>query len=170
MRSLLPVTVGPASPVTPMRTFTIPNHFDAVCTVCMGVLLLLKGRSLMSPAEGQVAYYTMWTHAPNLNDAINALMQQGGRGVVNGGIDHVMHLLPTITHGWRGIQRGLPQSYLDLDTAAPGMGSGIWLGYQIRSLLASVTLRAELLSPPERAVVALGAVLAGVVTVRALRR
>lgn len=121
-------------------------------------------------ADGRVAYYTMWTHAPNLNHAIEALQQQEGRGVVKGGVDHVMHLLPAMTHGWRGIGRGLPQSYIDLETAAPGMGSGIWLGYQARSVLAPLTLRAEPLTSTERGVLTLGAVIAGVLTVRALRR
>lgn len=121
-------------------------------------------------ADGKVAYYTMWTHAPNLNGAIAALLHQGGRGVVNGGIDHVMHLLPSMTDGWKGIRRGLPQSYTDLETAAPGMGSGIWLGYQLRPVLAPLTLRSEPLPPAGRAGVTLGAVAAAILVIRALRR
>lgn len=121
-------------------------------------------------ADGQVAYYTMWTHAPNLNEAISALQQQGGRGVVKGGIDHVVHLFPTMTDGWKGIRRGLPQSYIDLETAAPGMGSGIWLGYQARPVLAPLTLRAKPLSANERGLLTLGAVVAGMFAIRALRR
>ena len=121
-------------------------------------------------ADGRVAYFTMWTHAPNLNEAIAALLEQGGRGVVNGGVDHVIHLLPSMTDGWKGIRRGLPQSYTDLETAAPGMGAGIWLGYQLRPLLAPVTLRSESLSPTGRAVVFLGAATLAIVAVRAIRR
>ncbi len=121
-------------------------------------------------ADGRVAYYTMWTHVPNLNAAIEALQQQGGRGVVNGGIDHVMHLLPSMTDGWKGIRRGLPQSYIDLETAAPGMASGIWLGYQLRPLLAPVTLRSEPLSPAVRGALTLSAVAAAVFAIRAMQR
>ena len=121
-------------------------------------------------ADSRVAYFNMWTYAPNLNEAIAALLHQGGRGVVEGGIDHVMHLLPAITDGWRGIRLGLPQSYVDLETAAPGMGSGIWLGYQARPALAPLTLRAEPLSPTGRGALILGAVAAGVLAVRTMRR
>jgi hypothetical protein len=121
-------------------------------------------------ADGRVAYLNMWTHAPNLNEAIAALLGQGGRGIVNGGIDHVMHLLPAMTDGWRGIRLGLPQSYTDLETAAPGMGSGIWLGYQLRPVLAPLTLRSEPLSPTGRAGIALGVVVAAILAIRALRR
>jgi hypothetical protein len=121
-------------------------------------------------ADGRVAYFNMWTHAPNLNEAIAALLGQGGRGIVNGGIDHVMHLLPAMTDGWRGIRLGLPQSYIDLETAAPGMGIGIWLGNQARPVLAPLTLRSEPLSPAGRAAITLGAATAAMVLIRELRR
>ncbi len=119
--------------------------------------------------DGRVAYFSMWTHAPNLHRAIEALMKQGGRGEVNGGIDHLVHVLPTITHGWRGIRRGLWQSYLDLETASPGMGSGLWLGYQLRPVLGPLTLRSKPLPRAVKGVIAAGALAATALTVRSLR-
>jgi hypothetical protein len=103
-------------------------------------------------AEGRVSYYGMWTNAPNLHQAIGALVDQEGRGVVNGGVDHVVHLLPSMTDGWRGISRGLPQSYDDLEAAVPGLGRSLEAGYRMRSLLAPVTLRAERLPRLARAI------------------
>lgn len=120
-------------------------------------------------ADGRVAYYSMWTHAPNLNEAIAKLRKQNDRGVVNGGIDHVVHMLPAFTDGWRGIRRGLPQSYVDLELAAPGMGAGLWLGYRLRPLIAPVTLRAEHFGPIGRVVMALVAATGTVVIARAIR-
>lgn len=121
-------------------------------------------------AEGRVAYYTMWTHAPNINEAIEALQARGNRGVVNDGIDHVVHMIPSLTDGWRGIRRGLPQSYLDLERAVPGMGSSLWLGYRLRPVLAPVTLRDKRLPPVGRGLVAIGAAALAIFAARALRR
>lgn len=111
-------------------------------------------------ADGRVAFFCMWTYAPSLHAAIEELMQRGGRGVVNGGIDHVVHLGPAMTDGWKGIRRGLPQSFTDLMTASPGTASGIWLGYQLRPVLAPLTLRAEPLPAPAKTALALGGALA----------
>lgn len=107
--------------------------------------------------DGRVAHYTMWTHVPTVHTAIRALMAQGGRGVVKGGIDRVPYLLPWMTDGWRGLRRGLPQSFTDLETAAPGMASSTWLGYQLRPLLAPLTLRATPLPAPVRIALAAAA-------------
>ncbi|MDQ4076426.1 MAG: hypothetical protein M3220_09295, partial [Chloroflexota bacterium] len=109
-------------------------------------------------ADGRVAFYNMWTYAPTLHKAIEALLRRGGHGVVQGGIDHIPYLLPAMTDGWRGLRRGLPQSFIDIETAAPLMGSSIWLGYQMRALLAPLTLRARPLPTPVKAGLALGAV------------
>lgn len=97
---------------------------------------------------GRVAFYNMWAHVPTLDLAIAALVGRGGHGVVNGGIDRRVHLLSSITDGWRGLRRGLPQSYLDMETAVPPQGSLTWLGYQLRPLLAPLTLRATPLPGP----------------------
>jgi hypothetical protein len=108
-------------------------------------------------ADGRVAFYNMWTHGPTLHEAITALLAQGRRGVVRGGIDHVPHLLASIADGWHGLRRGAPQSVIDLELAAPGMASGIWLGYQVRPLLAPVALRAKPLPTAAKVGLALGA-------------
>lgn len=108
-------------------------------------------------SDGRIAYYNMWTHVPSLHVALDALQQQGWRGRVKGGIDRVPHMAPWMTHGWRGIRRGLPQSFIDLETAAPGSASSTWLGYQLRTLLAPLTLRARPLPFPVRLILAVGA-------------
>lgn len=109
-------------------------------------------------ADGRVAYYNMWTHAPTLNNAIETLLAQNGRGVVRGaGVDRVPHLLPSMTDGWKGLRRGWPQSFVDMETATPGVATSTWLGYQLRPLLAPLTLRAEPLPAPVRIGLAVGA-------------
>jgi hypothetical protein len=102
-------------------------------------------------ADGRVAFYNMWTHAPTLHRALVELTAQGGRGIVGEGIHRAAHAGPALTDGWRGLRRGLPQSELDLETAVPGSGAAIWAGYRLRPLLAPLTLRAEPLSPPPAA-------------------
>lgn len=121
-------------------------------------------------AEGRVSFYNMWTHAPTLHEAIEELMEQGGRGVVKGGTHRTPHLLATITNGWRGLRRGLPQSFVELETSAPGMASGPWLGYQLRPLLAPFTLRAKPLPAPVKAGLTVGAAALLIIGARALFR
>src|SRR5688500_7084497 len=107
--------------------------------------------------EGKVAFYNMWTSAPALHEAIRRLTAQGGRGVVHGGVDHTPHLGPAAVAGWRAIQRGLPTSFLDLETAAPGSASATWLVSRLRPLLGPVALRAKPLPPTARRSLAVGA-------------
>jgi hypothetical protein len=110
--------------------------------------------------QGRVSFYNMWTHVPTLYTAIEDLLAQNGMGVVRGGIDHVTHLAPAMTTGWRAIRRGLPQSYIELETAAPTMGGSLWLGYQLRKVLAPITQREKPL--PGRAKTALAVAAIGV--------
>lgn len=110
-------------------------------------------------SDGRVAYYNLWTHAPTLGKALEALMAQGGRGTLQRGPDRTPHMLTGIVGGWRGLQRGLPQSYTDLETAVPGMGAGIALGHLARPLLAPVALRDR--PWPTGAKLAMGAAAAG---------
>lgn len=117
--------------------------------------------------NGRVAFYNMWTHVPTLYRAIEALLKQQGVGIVRGGIDQFMHLAPAMTAGWPAIQRGLPQSLLDLEMAAPTSGMSLWLAYQLRPLLAPITQREKPL--PAAAKYALGAV-AAAAAVWALKR
>jgi hypothetical protein len=94
-------------------------------------------------ADGRVAFYNMWTYAPNLHLAIEELLRRGGRGVVRGGVDHVPHMGAPMIHGWRGIRRGQPQSYFDLERAAPGMGLMLRVGYLLRPLLEPWLIRSR---------------------------
>ncbi len=108
-------------------------------------------------ADGRVAFYNMWTHAPTLHEAIEALLKQDGRGVVMGGTHRTPHLLASMTDGWKGLRRGFPQSAVELELSAPGMASLPWLGYQIRPLLAPLTPRGEPLPLPVKFGLAIGA-------------
>lgn len=115
--------------------------------------------------DGRVAFYDFWTSVPTLHRAVQALLAQGGRGVVLGGWHRRPHPLAAIVDGWRGLRRGLPTSYLDLELAAPGSPELIWLGSRLRPLIAPLTLRAEPLSGPAR--LALGAGFVGGLTLLA---
>jgi hypothetical protein len=94
-------------------------------------------------ADGRVAFYNLWTSAPALYEAIEELLDRGGLGVVRGGYTRWIDPGPMTTDGWRGLRRGLPQSVTDLMWAAPGSPLLPWLGYQVRPLLAPLTLRAK---------------------------
>jgi hypothetical protein len=58
--------------------------------------------------------------------------------------------------GWKGLRRGLPQSFIDLETAAPTLASGTWLGHRLRPVLAPLALRAKPLPWPVRFGLAVG--------------
>jgi len=117
--------------------------------------------------DGRVAFYGMWTHVPTLFEAVEALLARGGRGVVRGGVDRRAHLAAAVTNGWPALRRGLPQSAVDLETSVPLSVAAAWLGYQLRPLLAPLTLRERPLPPAAKA--ALGAA-AAVGTLLAARR
>ncbi|NJM54163.1 MAG: hypothetical protein HC846_12750, partial [Blastocatellia bacterium] len=108
-------------------------------------------------ADGRVAFYSLWTHAPTLHTAIEKLLAQGERGVVSGGLDRTPHLLATMTDGWKNLRKGLPRSFVELELSAPGMASLPFLGWQIRPLLAPLTLRAKPLPPGAKIGLAIGA-------------
>jgi hypothetical protein len=57
-------------------------------------------------AEGRVAYYCLWTHAPTLHRAIEALFRQGGLGVVGGGIDRTPHVLAALVVRYKVCKAG----------------------------------------------------------------
>lgn len=113
-------------------------------------------------ADGRVAFYNIWTFAPSLDEALAQLFQQGGNGVVHGGVEQMPHLGPALTDGWRGLERGLPQSYLDLEMAAPGSATAVFLGSRLKPLLEPVTLRAESLPANLKLGLCLGALAASV--------
>src|SRR5690625_102788 len=102
----------------------------------------LADPSYLIGADGRVAYYQLWTHAPTLHRKLAALSSQRWHGTVDDGIDHTPHMLPALTDGWNALRHGLPQSVTDLETAAPGTALATWLGHQLRPILAPSTLRA----------------------------
>ena len=108
-------------------------------------------------ADGRVAFYNLWTHAPTLHTAIEELMKRDGRGVVSGGIHRQPHLLASFADGWNGLRRGFPRSWLELDLAMPPMGSLTWLAHQFRPLLAPVALRSKPLPIEAKIGLAIGA-------------
>ncbi|HEX6939559.1 MAG TPA: hypothetical protein VF158_09110 [Longimicrobiales bacterium] len=130
----------------------------------------LADPSYLIGADGRVSYYELWTHAPTLHRKMEALVAQGGRGIVDDGIDRVPHLLAALTDGWDAIEKGLPQSYIDLERAAPGSASLTWLGHRFRPLLAPLTLRGEPLPAAARLGLAVGLAALGAAALRLARR
>ncbi len=121
--------------------------------------------------DGRVSYYNMWTHAPTVHDALEHLMAQNGRGVVRGaGVDRFPHMGAAMTDGWRGLRRGLPQSFVDMETAVPTQAASTWLGYQLRPLLAPLTLRSQPLPAPVKAGLIVGAVAAAALLIAGRQR
>jgi len=118
--------------------------------------------------DGRVAFYSVWTHVPTLFRAVGALLGREGLGVVLGGVDRRPHFGAALTNGWPALRRGLPQSAVDLETSVPLSAVGSWLGYQLRPLLAPVTLRERPLPPMAKA--ALGAAAAAAIIYGARRR
>lgn len=110
--------------------------------------------------DGRVAFFDYWTHAPTLHRAIEKLIAIGGRGVV--GESRTVRPLATITDGWPAVRRGLPQSFVDLETAGPGMASGLWIGYQLRRFLAPLARRGTPLPAGQRIAVSAAAIVVGV--------
>lgn len=106
-------------------------------------------------AEGRVAFHGLWVHAPTVHRAIEALLWQGGRGVVVGGLDRRPHLLAALVGGWRALRRARPRPVRDLVATAPGLALALGAGRLLRPVLAPLALRARPL--PRSARVALGA-------------
>ena len=93
-------------------------------------------------ADGRVAFYGMWTHAPSLKGAIDDLLARGGRGVPPaGGLDRTPHIVASFVDGWRGLSRGGWRGVLDFELAVPGSGTLTFLGNLARPLLAPLVLR-----------------------------
>lgn len=121
-------------------------------------------------ADGRVAFYNMWTHAPTLRQALDDLLAQGVRGVVAvaGGLDRAPHIAASFVDGWRGIRRGGPEGLLDFEIAVPGGTSLTFLGDRAKPILAPLVLRTTPL--PAAARLALGGALAAAVAVVIARR
>lgn len=121
-------------------------------------------------ADGRVSFYNMWTYAPNLHLAIQELLARGERGMVKGGIDRIPHLGATVVHGWRGLRRGLPQSFTDLMLALPVAGPVLWVGYRLRPLLEPWIIRAKPLPNSVRAAFGAGVLALALIALRQGRR
>ncbi len=113
------------------------------------------GRGMADPvpgrANGQVAFYGMWTHAPTLQRAIAELL--GGR-VVADALDRTPHLLASFVDGYRGPRRGGRRAVLEYDLGAFGAGSLSFVGGKAKRVLGPLALRATPL--PRRTRIALG--------------
>ena len=86
-------------------------------------------------ADGRVAFYDMWTHAPTLHKAIEELMNQDGPGILKGGTERAPHLLTSMTDGWKGLPRrasGKPSPAPVKVGLAVGVGVLIALGANAR--------------------------------------
>ncbi len=115
-------------------------------------------------ADGRVAFYGMWTHVPTLQQAIEALLAQGGRGVPGaGGIDHVPHLFASFVGGWRALRRGGVRALVDYELGTPPAATLTFLGHLAKPVLAPVALRVTPL--PAAARFALGGGVAAVLAV-----
>jgi hypothetical protein len=105
-------------------------------------------------AEGRVAFYNMWSHAPTLRQALDELLARGGVGVpVAGGINRTPHLFASFVNGWRAV--------LDLELSTPGSGTLTFLGNVARPALGPLALGTR--PTPVRTQVAVWAGVAGAV-------
>jgi hypothetical protein len=121
--------------------------------------------------EGRVAFYNMWTHAPTLDQAIRRMVLQRGRGVIGSGVDPTPQVLAALTDGWKGLEQGLPQSLIDLETAIPTSGLAFWLGHQLQPTLPPLTRHSKSLPPKAKAGLAAGAaMLVGLIWAAGSRR
>ncbi len=117
--------------------------------------------SFLIDAEGKVAFYCMWTHAPALKRAFDELLARGGTGApVAGGIDRMPHMLASIVDGHRGPARGGKRAVRELDTAGLGIGTLSRLANKAKPVLGPIALRAEPLPPAAKVALALGLLVA----------
>jgi hypothetical protein len=129
----------------------------------------LADPSYLIDRDGRVAFYNLWSHVPTLSRALDELLLHGGTGVVLGGVDRAPHFFAAITDGWPALHRGLPQSFTDLELAAPGSATSVWLGYRLKPLLAPIALRARPLPRAARVTFAIGALAVLLAAARASR-
>jgi hypothetical protein len=113
--------------------------------------------SFLIDAEGRIAFYAMWTHAPSLKPAFDELLAKGGVGApVAGGIDRVPHLFASFVDGARGPQRGGKRAVREYTTGGFGAGVLSLAGNKAKPVLGPLALRAEPL--PVAAKIGLGLV------------
>jgi hypothetical protein len=124
----------------------------------------LPNAQFLIDAEGVVAFRGDVAHGPTLHRALNELLKQGGRGVIPRADDSIPHMLGPMVFGWEGVQRGGDVSTRDLMKGAPPMAASLWLGNQMKPLLAPLASRGKPI--PAGVKLAAGAVLLGVLLSR----
>lgn len=124
----------------------------------------LPNAQFLIDADGVVIFRGDVAHGPTLYRALAQLLQQGGRGVISDADDSVPHMLGPTAYGWEGIARGGEVSTQDIWTGAPPMAANLWLGNQMKPLLAPLASRGKPF--PRGAKIAAGALLVGMVLSR----
>jgi hypothetical protein len=100
--------------------------------------------SFLIDADGRVAFYCMWTHAPSLKPAFDELLSKGGVGApVAGGMDGAPHLFASFVDGIRGPQRGGKRAVREYSTGGFGAGLLSLAGNKAKPVLAPLALRTE---------------------------
>lgn len=126
----------------------------------------LSDPSYLIDREGRVAFCIEWTHIPSLHRAVELLLARDGTGVVKCGIDRRPHMMASMVNGWPALERGYPESFIDMERAAPGVARAVRAGRRLRPALAPVALRATPLPPAARLGIGVGGFL---MAVKALR-
>ena len=121
-------------------------------------------------ADGCVAFYGMWTHAPTLKEAIDELLAHDGRGTAGGGLDRTPHLFASFVDGWRGPRRGGMRAVLEYDLGGMGAGTLSFLGNKAKPVLGPLAMRATPLPLVPRLALAGGGLVAAALAVGLLRR
>jgi hypothetical protein len=119
----------------------------------------LPNAQFLIDADGMVVFRGDVAHGPTLYRALHRLLQQGGRGAIPDADDSVPHMLGPMTFGWDGIARGGEVSTHDIWKGAPPMAANLWLGNQMKPLLAPLAARGKPISTGAK--IAAGAVLLG---------
>jgi hypothetical protein len=122
-------------------------------------------------SDGRVAFYLMWAHAPTLKKVLDELLEQGGQGVVDEGIDQMVHLFVSFVNGYHGLRRGGRRAVREYNTGAFGAGVLTFLGSKAKPVLGPLALRAEPLPASARLALLLGGLAAiAALSARSLRR
>ena len=87
-----------------------------------------------------------------------------------GGVDKTPHVLPALADGWRGLQRGMPQSLIEAEKSLPGSAIGPLVGHYLKPMLRPIALRSEPLPITARVALVLAAGFAIAALVGGLRR
>lgn len=124
----------------------------------------LPNAQFLIDAEGTVAFRGDVAHGPTLHRALDRLLRQGGRGAISGADDSMPHMLGATAFGWEGIARGGEVSVQDIWKGVPPMAANLWLGNQMKPLLAPLASRGKPI--PSGVKLAAGAVLLGLLLSR----